>query len=188
MADQIELLERALEGTRRIIANVRSDQYGALTPCAGWNVRTLLNHVLAGNEYFTALARGERPDMAVWSSDHLADGDPAARYEALSKAALDAWRGPGAVDRVANLPSGGPGPRVFDMYLMETAIHGWDLAKATGQEPALDDRLVQAIADAWYGKLPEEVRSGGRVVGPEVACSPDAPVTDRLLAYLGRTP
>ena len=187
MYDPIALLERALAGTRRVVGDVRPDQYGAPTPCPGWDVRALLNHLLAGNEYFAALGRGERPDMAVWTTDHLGEGDPAALYDASSKTALDAWRGPGALDRFATLPSGGKGPRVFDMYLMETAVHGWDLAKATGQQPPLDDVLAQELYRAWYGRFPDEVRAGGRVVGPEVPCAPDAPITDRLLAYLGRT-
>jgi uncharacterized protein (TIGR03086 family) len=185
---EINLLERAAAGTLRAVQEVRPDQYDAPTPCPGWDVRALLNHLLAGNEYFAALARGERPDPALWTSDHLADGDPAARYDASSKAAVEAWRSPGALDRVAPLPSGAPGPRLFDVYLMETAIHGWDLAKATGQPATLDDPVAQAVYDRWYGRVPDEVRQGGRVVGPEVESSPDAPLTDRLLAYLGRTP
>ena len=188
MQDQIGLLARALAETSRFVGNVRAEQYGVATPCPGWGVRTLLNHLLAGNAYFTARVRGEQPDMSVWAADHLGDGDPAALYDVSAKTALDAWRAPGAVDQTATLPSGGPGPRVFDMYLMEIAVHGWDLAKATDQHPPLDPELAQELYDTWYGKFPEEVRGGGRVVGPEVPCAPDAPVTDRLLAYLGRTP
>ena len=188
MDDRIGMLERAMAATARVVRGVRPEQHDDPTPCPDWTVRTLQNHLVAGNRYFAASAGGEQADMALWAADHLGDGDAGAAYEATAKAALDAWRTPGALERRAKLPSGGSGPRVFDMHLMDTVVHGWDLATATGQDSPVDPDTAQALYDAWHGKFPDEVRAGGRVVGPEVDVAPDAPVTDRLLAYLGRTP
>src|SRR5205823_6220110 len=127
-------------------------------------------------------------DFAMWAEDHLGDADPADAYAQTVAQALDAWRTPGAVQRSATLPSGAPGPRIVDMYLLEVFLHGWDLARATGQEKAPDDSVAQAVEEAWRGKVPDEIRASGRVFGPEVECAPDAPVADRVAAYLGRTP
>jgi hypothetical protein len=69
---------------------------------------------------------------------------------------------------------------------MELFGHGWDLATATGQIATPDPVVTQAVFDAWYGRIAEEIRAGGRIVGPELPCPSNAPVADRILAYLGR--
>ncbi|MGH3344313.1 MAG: TIGR03086 family metal-binding protein [Carbonactinosporaceae bacterium] len=185
MDDQM-VIERAVSATGSVFRDVSPAQHGAPTPCEAWDVRALMNHVIAGNRYFAALARGEAGDTSVWQADHIGDVDPALVYEESAVAALDAWRLPGAVERVAPLPSGGQGPRLFDIHLADLIVHGWDLASATGQDRSLDPEVVQAVYDMWHGKLPPEIR--GTVFGTEVECAPDAPVADRLAAYLGRNP
>ncbi|MGH3329048.1 MAG: TIGR03086 family metal-binding protein [Streptomycetales bacterium] len=184
--DDQTMIERAMSATGRVFRDVSPAQRGGPTPCEAWDVRALLNHVIAGNRYFPALARGEDSDMSVWGADHLGDADPAEVYEESAAAALDAWRLPGAVERTATLPSGGQGPRLFDIHLADVLVHGWDLATATGQDRSLDPEVTQAVFGRWYGNVPPEVR--GMVFGPEVECAPGAPVADRLAAYLGRTP
>jgi len=186
MTDKIDLLGRALATTSRVVHHTHPDQYAAPTPCADWDVRTLLNHLVAGNTFFAASARGDKADMSVWAHDHLGHDDPGTRYDDTAKTALAAWHTPGATDRTAALPSGGPGPHYIDMYLLEALLHGWDLATATGQDRSLDDEVVRAVTGTWTGTVPDEVR--GMIFGPVVPAAPDAPALDRLAAYLGRTP
>ena len=71
---------------------------------------------------------------------------------------------------------------------LERAMAATATADHPGQDSPVNPDTAQALYDAWHGKFPDEVRAGGKVVGPEVAVAPDAPVVDRLLAYLGRTP
>jgi uncharacterized protein (TIGR03086 family) len=184
MAD--ELVNRAVATTASLVRSVRPEQYDAPTPCPDWTVRALLNHLIAGNRYFAAQIAGEPADPTVWGVDHVAGGDPAALYDEAAGGALKAVSIPGATERAATLPSGSPGPRYVDMYLMEQLLHGWDLATATGQDRSGDPAVVQAVYDAWYGRVPAEVRALGSVVGPEQPCPEDAPLFDRLAAYLGR--
>ena len=47
--DIAELHSRALDATRGVIAGIRQGQWAAPTPCQGWDVRALVNHVVAGN-------------------------------------------------------------------------------------------------------------------------------------------
>jgi uncharacterized protein (TIGR03086 family) len=118
----------------------------------------------------------------------VADGEPAKLYEETVRAALAAFAMPGAADRVGIMRSSGkPGPPVVGMFLVEEALHGWDLAVASGQDRGGDPVVVQAVYDAWYGKVPAEVRDLGTVFGPERPCPSDAPLVDRLAAYLGRS-
>lgn len=62
------------------------------------------------------------------------------------------------------------------------AIHGWDLAVATGGDRELDPRLVEGVA-GWFAKREELYRSGG-AVGPR-GPGGDGPQA-RLLSALGR--
>jgi uncharacterized protein (TIGR03086 family) len=183
----VELCERAVAATATVLRDVRPDRYDTPTPCAGWNVRALINHLIGANRLFAAWAVGEKPEMAVLGADHLADGEPVKLYKEAARAALDAFATPGATDRLATLPSGDSGPRIVDMYLMEQVLHGWDLAAATGQDRNPDPAVTRAVYDAWYGRVPAAVRDLGTVFGPEQPCPPDASVADRLAAYLGRS-
>jgi Mycothiol maleylpyruvate isomerase N-terminal domain len=47
--DIAEVHSRALDATRGVIAGVRHGQWAAPTPCQGWDVRALVNHVVSGN-------------------------------------------------------------------------------------------------------------------------------------------
>ncbi|MGH4026749.1 MAG: TIGR03086 family protein, partial [Pseudonocardiaceae bacterium] len=74
-----------------------------------------------------------------------------------------------------------------DRFLgFDLLIHGWDLARATGQDETLPAQEVHRVyLDAL--NLGDGLRSDG-VCGPEVTVPADAPEQDRLLALLGRTP
>ena len=56
--DVIELLGRALRQTGTIVDGVRADQMGLATPCAEWDVRTIIGHLVRGNETSAAVAEG----------------------------------------------------------------------------------------------------------------------------------
>jgi uncharacterized protein (TIGR03086 family) len=82
------LHSRALDATRGVIAGVRQGQWAAPTPCQGWNVRALVNHVVSGNLWAAELAAGATISEV---GDHL-DGDvlgadPLGAYDASAKAA-----------------------------------------------------------------------------------------------------
>ena len=68
----------------------------------------------------------------------------------------------------------------------EMLTHGWDLARATGQQMPTDDVDVEQVLTGMKRSLRPEARKPG--FGPEVQSSPDAPPIDRLAAFLGRQP
>ena len=57
--DLPELHDRALAGTRRCVAGVGQTQWRDSTPCEGWDVRELVNHIVSGNFWAGELARGK---------------------------------------------------------------------------------------------------------------------------------
>jgi len=75
--------------------------------------------------------------------------------------------------------------------LSDIIVHGWDVAKATGQAADFDPYLSDVSLDWGRENLKPEFRgdeASGRVFGPEVAVSEDAPVLDRLIGFFGRDP
>ena len=181
-----ELLAGAVAATASVVRRVRSSQYSAPTPCTEMDVRGLLNHLIGGQRYFAATAAGQPADFSVFSTDYLIDGEPAKLYEEESGEALAFFAAADALTRRATMPNGATGPLIAQMYLIEQVMHGWDVAAATGQDRSGDPQAVQAAYDGWYGHVPQQVRDLGTVFGPEQPCPDEAPIADRLAAYLGR--
>ena len=177
-------LTRALSATEGLVAAVRDDQWAAPTGCPGWNVRDLLNHLVGGNQAFAAILAGRAPSDPA--ADHLGD-DPIAAHHAAGEALRAAFVQPGVMDRVFTVPAGTvPGAIALHLRLTEILVHGWDLARATGQPttglPAdlVDQEL--AFSRVQIEKLPPDRY-------PFAAPQPvddAAPAIDRLAALLGR--
>jgi uncharacterized protein (TIGR03086 family) len=79
-----------------------------------------------------------------------------------------------------------PATWVLGQHLSNMAVHGWDLARATGQSTAGDEEVGQAALDWGRQNLKPEYR--GNSFGPEVSVPESAPVYDRLAGFFGRTP
>jgi uncharacterized protein (TIGR03086 family) len=171
--DIIALLQRALDQAGSLIASIAPEQRGLPTPCADWDVRTLVTHVVGGVDNFTVATRGGQPD---WSAPHPALGDdwPAA-FNANKAALLDAWSGADA----AALPRA-------DQQITELAVHSWDIACAVGQQAALDPQIAEHALEWSSQALKPEFR--GSAIGAEVPVRDDAPVYDRLAGWFGRDP
>jgi uncharacterized protein (TIGR03086 family) len=181
----IDELGSAIDHTADVIAATPADRYGAPTPCPDFDVRTLMNHLVAGNILFATAARGEQLDMSVFEQDHLGD-DPATAYRRTRAEVLDAWRRPGVMDE--QLPFGGmTGSTVIRLHLTEELVHGWDLAHATGQDEVFDPELAE-LALAAMQSVPEKMLRGGVGFGDAVEVPEDAPAHERLVAFLGRDP
>src|SRR5947209_15952134 len=102
--DIVDLDERAAERFGAIIAAVSPCQWGLPTPCADWSVRDVVAHVVGGNVKWTGIAKGVEWRPGAVDVD-LGD-DAAATYRRTAREMLDAWRQPGALDRVTAIPGG----------------------------------------------------------------------------------
>jgi uncharacterized protein (TIGR03086 family) len=77
-----------------------------------------------------------------------------------------------------------PGREYTMQLLADTLIHGWDLARAIGDDDRLDPDLMEACA-AWFTAVEDAYRSFGAIAArPELP--PDADPQARLLAMFGR--
>ena len=184
--DPLDLLQRAVDQTGRIVAGVKTDQLSATTPCTDWDVRGLLDHTIAGVDMFSRAAQAIAFDPSIFARDNVGD-DPAASYDAAAGMLRDVLAKPGVIEASWTMPFGEvPGMVGASFATLETFQHGWDLARASGQKPDFDPEITEAAFATARMSPADQVRVPG-VFGPEVSCPPDAPAHDRLAAYLGRT-
>jgi uncharacterized protein (TIGR03086 family) len=99
----IRPLAAALDGTGRLVAAVRADQWQLPTPCTDWTVRRLLDHLVGGNRLATRVLRGEPlpplDQLGRRGAEDQLGGDPPAAYRATAAELLEALQGPGVLER-----------------------------------------------------------------------------------------
>jgi uncharacterized protein (TIGR03086 family) len=101
-------------------------------------------------------------------------------------AMLKAWEQPGVLDRETALPVGrGRAELALYLHLGETLVHGWDLARATGQRSPWDDEVVEASLTQFRSWLPPQRPPGSPFLDATPWGADGAPI-DQLAAYLGR--
>jgi uncharacterized protein (TIGR03086 family) len=183
--DPISVFRKAVDQTGRIVAGVKPDQLSGPTPCSDWDTRALLNHTIAAVAMFDDAAQTKPFDASRFADDNVGD-DPAASYERRAAALRDTLAQPGVLDRTWTMPFGEvPGAVGVGFATLELFQHGWDVARASGQQVDFDPEVTE-VANATAQMAPaEQVRVPG-VFGPETACPAGAPAADRLAAFMGR--
>ncbi len=184
------LLRIAAPPTLDVVRRIEPDQLAAPTPCGDWDVRTLVDHLLFWAPALEAAAGKEPvavPTVGEGESPP-ADADRVRRLEVRLGRLVEAWGRPEAWEGTTALgdPTPLPAPMIGGMVLGEFVVHGWDLARATGQEVVWDDAVLE-FALEWLGQTAEQGRTMG-VYGPAVPVPGDAPVLDRVLGLTGRNP
>lgn len=187
-ADTVMLLERALDQTAALVEGTNASQAGLATPCVGWDVRVLVQH-LAGQDLrnFLVVARGGSADLRA-PADEIGE-DWAAAFRDRAAPLRAEWRAADLDTEVA-VPGGGSVPLRYraDQQITELTVHGWDLAMGTGQQAELDPALAEHALGWSRQTLRPESRGPGKAYGLEVPVPPDAPVYQRLAGWFGRDP
>jgi uncharacterized protein (TIGR03086 family) len=185
-------LEPAAEQLARLVAGAPRDLLDAHTPCPAYAVGDLVDHVGGLAIAFTGAAHKTPPagGSAGASGDASRLGDDWRTRIPLDLASLaEAWRNPGAWSGTTE--AGGielPGEVAGLVALDELVVHGWDLARATGQSYRCDPVSLEAV-HAFLGSFatgPGERREGP--FGPVVEVPDDAPLVDRVIGLSGRNP
>lgn len=189
-AESVEQLIAAQDLTAALIAALGPDRLADPTPCEGWDVRTLVTHLIIGSRLFALLVRGEpRPDPAELDArrtDLLGD-DAAAAYRAATDELIEAYRRPGAMEQPMNLPYGVlPGAATVPLRIVETMAHGWDLGRVLGRMPEYDPRTIEAGLETAH-KMLAMVPPGRNAFAPPRPAPDDAAPLDRLAALMGRS-
>jgi uncharacterized protein (TIGR03086 family) len=185
-----ELLSQAMASTGAVLAGVSKDQLDASTPCASWQVRDVINHVVGGATYFAVTAEtGEAPTRE--DEPDFCEGDFVAEFQKGAARAVKAYDADGVMDKTLKLPFAElPGGVFVNIATSDTFTHGWDLAKATGQSTDLNPALAEQLLLIAQALLPDTMRGpdGQAPFGPQVEPPAGATAADRLAAFLGRQP
>jgi uncharacterized protein (TIGR03086 family) len=187
VTDRLILLDRALDQVSGQLGRLAPDQYADPTPCTGWTVATLAEHLVVDLSRFTEAAQGQRPD---WSSPPpRVDEDVPTAFDQGAATLRTAWREVDDLDVLVSMRIGDvPRSFVLDQQLAEFAVHAWDLDRASGHNGQLDEELAES-ALAWARQtLKPEFRGEGKAFGAEVPVPAGAPATDRLAGFFGRDP
>lgn len=137
--DPIALLSRALDQTGAILDRVQPEQATLPTPCRSWDVRTLVNHTVLDVEKFAVMAQGGRFDQR---EDDVIGEDWTGAYRRAADGLMAAWQREGALEAIVKLPFGElPATWSLGQHIADVVVHGWDIAKATGQPTDLGPEL-----------------------------------------------
>ncbi|ONH26981.1 TIGR03086 family metal-binding protein [Pseudofrankia asymbiotica] len=176
-----------------LVGSFTFEELALPTPCAGWDVGALLSHTLAGIEIFaSAVDDGAAPTAEMmFSGTNLLGDDPAAAAKRAITRSQAAWADLADPERELTTILGPlPAVEMLAISAFATIVHGWDLALAT-RRPVLElpDDLF-AHADHVARRYVPALRAGDdhSLFQPEVPAPADANPTQRLMAFLGRTP
>src|SRR5579863_1117878 len=195
------LLAGALRYALSVCALVKPTELASPTPCAEWDIGTLLWHLGEsvadleaglrtgslddGWPEGPALARPQ-PGAPLLAGNGVAD--PSGPLEVLRERAAEllcACYDGGPAERfvvVGGLPL--PTGIVACTGAVEIAVHGWDVSAALGRGGSIPAALATRLLVLW--PLLETSREG--LFAAAVPVSPEAGPGDRLLGYLGRDP
>jgi uncharacterized protein (TIGR03086 family) len=192
MADQTPLdLDPAVQELKALIDGTKDDAFDRQTPCPDWTVGDLVDHVVGLTWAFTQTAR---------KSGGVGVGGPPPQPSAANlrpgwrdqlPGQLDdlvaAWGDPAAYEGMAQ--AGGvtmPAMALGVVALGELTVHGWDLARATGQPFVGDPAAVKAITRLMSRRTLGAPSDGP--FGPPVAVPAEASPLNQAIGLSGRDP
>jgi len=183
--------------TRRLadlVARVTDDELGQPTPCPAYTLGDLIDHV-GGRALAVTAAANKDVSSAYVNEARPGDAsrlgqDWRARIPRDLGTLAQAWREPGAWEGMTRIAGGdAPAAMVGLVVSDELAVHGWDVARATGQPYACEPELLDAARSFLV-----QFASPDAPAGPDVAFGPsrpqpgDAPPLDQVIALAGRDP
>jgi uncharacterized protein (TIGR03086 family) len=183
-------LEPATREMAKLVSAVRGDQLGAPTPCPAYTLGDLLDHVGGLSVAFTGAATKATGSGGPSGDASRLGTDWQQRIPRDLAGLAAAWRDPAAWTGMTQ--AGGidlPGEVAGLVALDELVLHGWDVARASGQAYEVDPALLEAV----HGFLasfsqPEQAAMRGDIFGPVVSVADDAQLLDRVVGLGGRDP
>ena len=184
----VDLYSRSVEQFLAIVDQVPDGAWVAPTPCADWDVRSLVNHVVGEDRWVVPLLEGRTiADVGDALDGDLLGESPADAAVSAGKSAVAALAEPGATARTVHLSFGDFTAEEYAwQVLADHVVHTWDLAVAIGVSRELEPRLVE-VTTGWWDAWEDAYRDAG-AVGPVVAVPQSASRQDRLVASFGRDP
>jgi uncharacterized protein (TIGR03086 family) len=162
------------------IAAVPDDGWPRPSPCEGWTALDLVAHLVDVHRRFQSLVGRdlvEHPPV---------ENDPLGAWQVVRDQMQADLEDPARRDQEydGRLGRSTFGRSVDGFVCFDLVVHGWDLARATGQDETLEPQDVERVS-GMVEAMGEVMRSN-KVIADPVEPAPDASDQDRLLAALGR--
>jgi uncharacterized protein (TIGR03086 family) len=164
------------------IAAVPSDHWETQSPCEDWTARDVVGHVVATQGMFLGFIGKELGDIPSVEDDPGAAWDAA---RAIVEANLDDPKT--ATQEFDGLTGRSTFEAAVDRFLnSDLVMHGWDLARATGPDDAMQPEDVKRVYEYIAPMAEMPGMRGPNAFGPEIEVPDDADDQTKLLAFLGR--
>lgn len=179
--DEFDLLTSA-EATwglcRHVMSGFSSNDREKPTPCEGYTVHDLVEHLMGSMKGLGGTAGAEIADEI--------DADSAEDYIARAvEPTLAAWRARGTEGMVPFGEGEAPAEMLAGILSLEFLVHAWDFAQATSQEFSAPSGLVAYVQQIAESTIRPEYRGEGKGFQAETAPSTTDPLTV-LAAFTGR--
>lgn len=187
--DSLARFRRRADAFEALIAATPSERWSSPSPCAKWDARGVVDHIVV------MLGVMLRPVGLASSAGPSVADDPLGAFRTARADVEALLTDPELSRQVTASPAGelSVADMVDQVVSQDLVHHGWDLAKATGQDATMHPGDVAELLPV-VAALPPEVYEPGaygpdiEVLGPKVGVPDDAPAQDRLLGLLGRDP
>jgi uncharacterized protein (TIGR03086 family) len=187
----VALLEAAYRSTADVLGSISDEGWAAPSRCARWSVRQTGNHLVGALLLLTRVARAEPIDPAeldaqrTAETDHLGP-DPVGSFQRAASRSIETFSGdPAVLEQQFDIPGPGTtGLQLATISMLESLVHGWDIAQGAGVSYKPDDDVVTAARDYAMTAIVDVQR--GAAFGPVVPVLADAGPFTSLLGHLGR--
>ncbi|MEU6736812.1 TIGR03086 family metal-binding protein [Streptomyces physcomitrii] len=183
-----DYLAAAADHCVRVVHGIADEDLGRPTPCPDYDVRRLTDHLIQMSEQFQLLARKEDSDFGTTPGNAGVRPDWREHFARECEGLVAAWAEPGAEEGTTGSLEM-PAATVGRMALLDLAVHGWDLARATEQGYVPDPGglgVVRELRETMAAIGPTGRSMGA--FGPAVQAPANATEWDELLAETGRDP
>jgi uncharacterized protein (TIGR03086 family) len=184
----IAILHTVTEEFASYLPTVTDEDLKRPTPCAGWSVADLCEHVVEENTKFGHAASGlPIPRRATTGNGGLEDAyRESARY---LEQAFAANEDPEQLREVVGVPGARRVAELLMMQIADTLIHTWDLTQGLGLDYEPRPEIAELVLRLMH-LVPDGARGEGKAF-QEIAPTADAEqlsTLDRLLLLSGRDP
>ena len=193
MSELAERYRRRADAFEAKVEAVAPEQWADQSPCEKWSARDVVEHIVFMHGVMLRPVNKALPKAPTVAEDPLGAFQAA---RASVEAVLDE---PELAGADCDTPAGRmtAADHIDQVVSDDLVLHGWDLARATGQDETMDPADMERLW-ASTSAIPAEVMvqyrtpgafgPGIEVFGPEVKVPEDAPLQDRLLGFVGRNP
>ncbi|MEU1213019.1 TIGR03086 family metal-binding protein [Streptomyces sp. NPDC005791] len=184
-------LRPAAHQIQELLGSLDDRQLAGPTPCPDYAVRELLGHLMGLAVAFRDAGYkklGPTTDTSPTSATPVLPADWRETLPPLLDELVTAWRSPAALEGMTR--AGGvdlPGRIAGAIARNELVVHGWDLARATGQEFRADEASLRS-SEAMLAPGDDDRSGPDAIFGPPVPVPAGAPLVDRVIALSGRRP